>query len=227
MRRAVLAGLVIGALLTAWVAAATWDDDRHDTATTTATTAAPAASRPADARGFLAAWRRSLTATYAVEERIERRLVDGRRVTSDVRLVQRPPDRLRIGSGTVTARLQGRQYGCTTGTDGKLGCQAGGPAPSYAKAVTDELAVLRPLVARATAPYRVARGRDPGCWTLVLRTRLLAPPYGEDATFCYDRATGAPRRAIVHRKEGTDTVTTVNLQTTVGPDDLQLPSPVP
>jgi hypothetical protein len=169
---------------------------------------------------FLAAWRRSLTGTYATHQVVERRLVSGRTFSSEVTLAQRPPDRIRVDSSGTEGRVGGRRFGCVP--DG--GCRFGGDAPPYAKDVDDEMGLLRAIVASETPLYATAYSdAGAGCFLLVLRARVLAPPYGEDATFCFDAATGALRTSVVHRAEATDTTTTVDLRAGVRPSDLRLP----
>lgn len=174
---------------------------------------------PPAPEAFLAAWRRSLTGTYVAQQVVERRLVSGRTFSSEVTIAQRPPDRIRSDSGGTAGRVDGRRFGCVP--DG--GCRFGGDAAPYANDVGEELDLLRTMVDSATPLYRVERGDDDGCFVLVLQARILAPPYGEDATFCFDAATGALRRSVVHRAEATDTTTTVDLRADVRPSDLALP----
>lgn len=170
---------------------------------------------------FLTAWRRSLTGTYALHQVVERRLVSGRTFSSEVTLAQRPPDRIRVDSSGTEGRVGGRRFGCVP--DG--GCRFGGDAPAYARDVDDEMRLLRAIVASETPLYAVTYSdRGDGCYLLVLRARVLAPPYGEDATFCFDAATGALRTSIVHRAEATDTTTTVDLRADVRASDLRLPA---
>lgn len=170
---------------------------------------------------FLAAWRRSLTGTYAIRQVVERRLVSGRTFSSEVTLAQRPPDRIRSDTSGTEGRIGGRRFGCVP--DG--GCRFGGDAPAYKDDVDDELRLLRAIVASGTPLYTVMYSdRGDGCFLLTLRARVLAPPYGEDATFCFDAATGALRTSIVHRAEATDTTTTVDLRAGIRPSDLELPA---
>jgi hypothetical protein len=181
-----------------------------------ARTQGPDAGAPTSA--FLRAWRRSLTGTYVAHQVIERQLVSGRRFSSEVTIAQRPPDRIRNGSSGTEGRVGGRRFGCVP--DG--GCRFGGRARPYAEEVDEELDLLRAMVAVETPLYRVEHG-DGGCFVLVLQARILAPPYGEDATFCFDALTGALRRAVVHRAEATDTTTTLDLRAQIRPSDLSLP----
>lgn len=200
MRRAVLAGLLAGALAVAFLVVR--DAERE-----------PAAA------GLLRAYRASLTGTYVLEQDVTRRLVSGRTFRSEVRIVQRPPDRIRVDGSGTTGRVGGRTFGCVAGG----GCRWGGPAERDAAFVDGEVALLRALVTGDGAAYAVRRaGR--GCYVLVLRARVLAPPYGEDATLCFDATTGALVRAVVHRAEATDTTTTRLLRGRVTARDLSLPA---
>ena len=168
---------------------------------------------------FVRAWRRSLTATYVARQVVERRLVSGRSFSSEVTITQRPPDRIRDDSGGLSGRVGGRRFGCVP----DAGCRFGGLAPPYSREVAEEMDLLRAMVAADPPLYRVERGAGEECYVLVLQARILAPPYGEDATFCFDTATGALRRSIVHRAEATDTTTTVDLRADVRAADLALP----
>jgi hypothetical protein len=170
---------------------------------------------------FLGAWRRSLTGTYVAHQVVERRLLSGRQFSSEVTLAQRPPDRIRAASGGTEGRVGGRRFGCVP--DG--GCRFGGDAPPYDAFVEEELDLLRAMVASETPLYAVTRtGDDERCFLLTLRARILAPPYGEDATFCFDARTGALRQSVVHRAEATDTTTTIDLRAGVRASDLALPA---
>jgi hypothetical protein len=180
----------------------------------------PPGGGPPDASGaFLAAWERSLRATYAVTWQFERRRADGTLVlAAEVRRAQRPPDVVVRDTGGVRGRVGGRRIGCLAGPSGPV-CRDGGPAAPYDADVAAELRLLRALVAGPGAAYRV-RPAGRGCFVLVLRARLVAPPYGEDATFCFDGRTGALVRAVVHRAEVTDTHRAVALRSRVDQRDL-------
>jgi len=83
------------------------------------------------------------------------------------------------------------------------------------------MGLLGRLVNGPTATYGVRPEED--CFVLVLRARLAAPPYGEDARFCFDLATGALARAVVHRAAATDTHVATELRTEVHDADLAVP----
>lgn len=205
--RAALAGALVGAGAVAALAAG---------GTTPRRAPAPGASA-----AFVAAWHRSLVATYTVTWQFERRRPDGTvAAVAELRRAQRPPDLVIDGPTGVQGRIGGRRIGCVMGPSGPI-CRDGGPAPPYEADVAAELRLLRSLVAGPAAAYRVRAERQ-GCFVLVLRTRLVAPPYGEDATFCFDRRTGALVRSVVHRAEVTDTHVAVALRSSVGPADLRV-----
>ena len=183
----------------------------------------PVASADGSARvDFLDAWRRSRLSTWLVVLRFERRTTAGRSLVSEVRIAQRPPDRLSTGLGSIDARRGGRRLACATGADGSLRCRDGGPAPPYAKEVDDELALLGSYLAGPNPLYGVrAQGR--GCYQLDLRVPLPAPPYGRRARFCFDPSTGAPVASEVDRTEATDRQQAVEVRATVGDSDLAPP----
>jgi hypothetical protein len=167
--------------------------------------------------GFLAAYERSRTATFVVEQTFTRTAPDGRSISYGRRLVQRPPDdRLLVGGGNAEGRIDGRVVRCSTAPDGSSSCQQGPPAGPYDDEVAAELAELRRYVSEL---YYLAPG-DPGCWVLDLVEAYPSPPYGEEATFCFDPATGAPTRLEVVRPEATDVTEAVEIRATVTGADL-------
>jgi hypothetical protein len=189
------AGVLAGVVGIAALAGAGWPQRREETP------AAPAETRAA-ADAFLAAWRRSRLATWAVDARFERRLADGRELTTEVHLAQRPPDRVSIGLGSVEARRGGRRLACATATDGAVVCRDGGPARPYRDEVDAELRNLAGYVgARGFYAVAAEAGR---CFRLRLRVAILTPPYGQRARFCFDPDTGAPVRSELERREATD-----------------------
>lgn len=170
---------------------------------------------------FLAAYERSRTSTFVVEQTFTRTAPDGRAITYGRRLAQRPPDdRLLVGGGNAEGRIDGRVVRCATQPDGTADCQEGPPAGPYADEVAGELADLAELVDGPQALYDLTAGPD-GCWTLQLRVDYPSPPYGDEAGFCFDAATGAPLRLEVRRPEAVDVVETVELRAEVTAADLQ------
>ena len=181
----------------------------------------PAAQRHA-ASAFLAAWRRSLEGTWAVDAVFERR-VGTKRVTYDVHEARRPPDHLRVAGGTVEGRVNGRVVACTTGADGALTCRDGGPAPSYPDEVRKELDLLSGYFFAANPLYR-AEASGAGCFHLVLRHPILAPPYGQTARFCFDAKTGAPSLSEVHKRGSVDVTHTTAVRAEPTAADLTPPA---
>lgn len=183
--------------------------------------AEPAAQR------FIAAYERSRTATFVVEQHFIRTLPDGRSIEGDTRIVQRPPDdRLVAGLGALSGRLGGRVLACAT-DDGAVGaptrCTQGPPAPPYDEEVQAEVATLRTYVESRPPLYRVADGAESGCFVLTLALALPSPPYGDEATFCFDEATGAPTLIRIARPEATDETRAVEIRATITEADLRLP----
>lgn len=184
-------------------------------------TPSPAAQHRA-ATAFLAAWKRSLTGTWAIDAVFERR-IGTKRITFDVHEARRPPDHLRTAGGAVEGRVDGRVVACTTPADGSLTCRDGGPAPPYDDDVSKELATLSAYFAGSDPLYR-ADERVAGCFDLVLRRTILAPPYGESSRFCFDARTGAPTEVEVRKRGSVDVThaTAVRPEPTVA--DLTVPA---
>jgi hypothetical protein len=203
VRWVVAGGLVAGIALA--LAVAVLDDDRGP--------ATPA---------FIEAYERSRTGTYAIVEIFERRLVDGRTFNTEITTAQRPPNRLVTSGTTIEGEVDGERVACARAGDteeGDLGCRRAPVTQSFAARVREEVDLLRALVTGRLAAYAV-RWADGGCFEMRLRARILNPPYGEDATLCFDAATGAPRSTLIHRTQSTDTRTTVDLRADVTDADF-------
>lgn len=187
---------------------------------------APVTQPPTDPEavtGFLAAYERSRTGTFVVEQRFTRTVADtGDSFTVDTRLVQRPPgDRLVMGLGSVSGRVDGRVVRCASEPSGTTRCTTGEPARPYDEEVAAELEALEPYVAAARPLYRVEQA-SADCFRLVLVLDLPTPPYGVEAMFCFDADTGAPTRLEVRRPESVDLTEAVSIRTEVTPADLRL-----
>ena len=211
-----LAGLLVGLLLAGVVAArdvATPDVER---------VTEPVAARPADVDAFTAAWQRSRTGTWVVRMAFTRRTASSGRLDDELRIAQRPPDRLTLGPlGAVAGRIGERTVNCGTGATGAFRCAADRPAAPYADEVRREVSALRSYFVGGASVY--ALGRDGDCFTLRRRLVYPSPPYGDRARFCFDRATGAPTRREVHRPEGSDVQQAVEVRSEVADADLRLP----
>ena len=181
----------------------------------------PAAQRRSADR-FLAAWRRSLEGTWAIDATFERR-AGTRRLSFEVHQAQRPPDRLRVAGATVEGRVGGRTVGCTTDASGQRSCRDGGPAPPYDDDVRSQVDTLATYFAGPAPLYR-AEVSGGTCFGLVLQRAILSPPYGERARFCFDRATGAPTLSEVHKRGSVDVTRAVAVRVPTAAD-LTPPSP--
>jgi hypothetical protein len=213
-----VAGLVAGLLLAGGLAARDVASNDHDARTSEAV-----AVRPADRDAFLAAWQRSRSGTWVVRLAFTRRSAAGGRLDDELRIAQRPPDRLVVGPlGAVAGRLAGRSVNCGVGASGVLRCGSGQAVGSYADEVRRDVSALRSYFVGDRPLYSLRRDR--GCFVLKLGYRYPSPPYGDRARFCFDAATGAPTRSEVHRREGTDIQLAVEIRTDVVPSDLVPPA---
>jgi len=214
-----VAGLLVGTLLAGVLAArdVAASDDERDRATS------QAATQPADADAFAEAWQRSRTGTWVVRMTFTRRTAARGRLDDEIRIAQRPPDRLIVGPlGAVAGSIGGRTVNCGTGATGALRCGGDQPAPPYSDEVRREVSALRSYFAGTSPLYAVKHDGD--CFTLRLRRQYPSPPYGDRARFCFDRVTGAPTRQEIHRKQGTDVQQAVEVRGEVAADDFRLPA---
>lgn len=209
---AAAAGALVGVVACIGLATAGWP--AHDEQP-----AAPLRASAAAASQFLSEWERSRLGTWVVDARFDRVTAAGRTLAIDIHMAQRPPDRLVTGLGTVNARRGGQRLACAPDAEGEVHCRAGGPAPPYADEVTDELRILATYVRGPQAFYAVAREGD--CFRLRLRQRVLSPPYGERARFCFDPDTGAPTRTEITRVQARDRTIATSVRSTVSDEDLE------
>jgi hypothetical protein len=186
-------------------------------------------ARPGDgavADDFVTAWERARTATFARAGTFERRSeVTGSAISSEDVLVQRPPRRLHRQLGGVDGRDDRRVLSCPSGPSGSPPgpCTLGPPTgPSYAEDVATEVAALHGLVAGDAPVYAVASGAEPGCFELAqLRVEPRAP-FGREARFCFDDATGAPTNSRVVYEGGiVEVVVVAELRAEVTEADLE------
>jgi hypothetical protein len=206
---AAVAGLVVGVAATVAVAA-TWNSGG---------TSRPAVSDAAPA--YIADWRRSQLGTWRVVLRWQR-TAGANHLEDEVRIAQRPPDRLSIAGGSVEARRGDRQLACAAGDDGRLRCRDAGAAPPYNQEVDGGEAVLRQQLVGPGRLYDVT-STSPHCYDLRLRVSYPAPPYGRTARFCFDPATGAPTLRDIQRPEGRDLQEVVSVSGQVTDADLAPP----
>jgi hypothetical protein len=215
-----MAGGVVGVLLTVPVAVI-------DDVAGPASPLLPIEVDPAAAAAFVGAWERSRTTTWQVESTFSRELVSGRSLHAEVLTVQRPPDRLEVGLGSVEGRRRGGRFACSADPDGELRCREVEAGLSYAEEVARDLRRLEVLVTergRRVALYAVEE--SDGCFDLRLRFSYPAPPYGQSATFCFDVETGAPVRTVIRRADAVDTTVAREVSGQVDDADLRPPRSV-
>lgn len=177
------------------------------------------------AEAFIDAWERSRTATFVRTGTFERRSeVTGSSISSEDVLAQRPPQRLHRQLGGVSGRDDRRLLVCPSAPTGSTAadCTLGEPSgPSYEEDVANEVTALHTLVAGEAPVYAVGAGSEPGCFDLVqLRVEPRAP-FGREARFCFDEATGAPTNSRVAYEGGiVEVVVVTDLRAQVGDEDL-------
>jgi hypothetical protein len=175
---------------------------------------------PSQVEPFLDAYERSRSVESVVESVFTRTTAEGRELSYDQRVVQRPPDdRLVIGAGTAVGRIGGRIVRCNTDASGGPACEQGGRAVPYAEEVAAEIDRLAQWVAPDTGAYDVVL--DEECFRLDLVVAMFSPPYGIEARFCFDDDTGVLREVVVERPEGTDHTVAVDIRTEVTAEDLR------
>lgn len=198
--RGVLLGWVAvlgyAALLVAVTVAALRDPDLDRSAVTDADPVA----------GFAAAWERSREATFVASGTYERTSeVTGASLSSEDVLAQRPPQRVHRQLGGVEGRDEDRLLVCPAppaGADERAPCRLGPPSGvSYAASVAREVDGVRSLTAGDDPLYSV-REPHPGCFELRLRRIDPRAPFGVEASFCFDAATGAPTSSRVRYEGG-------------------------
>jgi hypothetical protein len=208
---ATAAGLVVGVIGAVVLSATDWPPAHADRGV-------PGRESAAAARRFIEAWRRSRTTSWVVDARFERVTAARRRLAAQVHMAQRPPDRLVTGLGAVDGRRGDRRLACAPDAEGVLRCREGPRVRPYDAEVDIEIRTLRSYVLGPGAFYAV---REEGaCFRLRLSRQLLSPPYGQRSRFCFDRATGAPVRSEVLRKEARDETVAVTVRGTPTEDDL-------
>jgi hypothetical protein len=181
----------------------------------------------AAAERFVQAWERSRTATFVTTGTYERRSdVTGASVASEDVVVQRPPRRLHRQLGGVEGRDDDRLLVCPAPPAGedeedREPCRLGAPGGrTYAEQVRDEVDGLRSLTSGPDPLYGVTAG-DEGCYDLELRRVDPRAPFGVEASFCFDAATGAPTRSRVRHEGGiVEVVVVTEIRTEVRDVDL-------
>jgi len=173
------------------------------------------------AAAYIADWRRSQLGTWKVALRWDR-TAGGSRLEDEIRIAQRPPHRLSEALGSVDARSGDRRLACAAGADGHLRCRDAGAAPPYEQDVAAGEAVLRQQLVGPQRLYDVT-ATSAHCYEFRLRLTYPAPPFGRQARFCFDPATGAPTLRDVDRVEGRDLQEAVSVSPQVTDADLAPP----
>jgi hypothetical protein len=181
---------------------------------------------PGPAHAFLAAQRRSLAATWMVEQRFTRLVSSrpGQPLVESIHDAQRPPDHLIISSGGVDSVFHGRRMACGVGPDGQAHCRDAGVATPYAEQVKATMASLMTYVLGPNPPYGVT-DEGGGCFVLRLRpARVVSTTFGIRSEYCFDPTTSAPVRVEVDRPEGQDVTVATTVTATVSDADLMPPA---
>lgn len=219
-RRGVILGwsaVVAYAGLLAWTAAVAVDEPDLDRS---APVLAEAPER------FLAAWERSREATFVTTGTYERHSdVTGATLSSEDVVAQRPPRRLHRQLGGVDGRDDDRLIVCPAppaGDDEPAPCRLGPPGgETYAETVRREVEGLRSLTQGHPLLYRVQEP-TPGCFDLELLRVDPRAPFGIQATFCFDAATGAPSmRRVRHEGGVVEALAVTSIRTDVTAADLE------
>jgi hypothetical protein len=175
---------------------------------------------------FIEAWERSRQATFVTTGTYERHNEEtGASIASEDVVAQRPPQRLHRQLGGVDGRDDDRLIVCPAppeGEEDEQPCRLGAPGgPTYAMSVESEVAGLRSLLLGADPLYRV-RPRRPGCFALELLRIDPRAPFGVEASFCFDAATGAPTsRRVVHEGGTTEVMVVTAVRSEVTDADLE------
>lgn len=151
----------------------------------------------AAARSFVEAWRGSLEATYSANTVFTRENLDGAELRSEGRRVQRPPDELIVGLSDSELRRDGESYRCAG--DPAEGARCVGPtaAAPFEQRVDTEVATLESYLTGNPPLYEVREVARKHCYELEQARPARLAPYGNRATFCFDKGTGAMTRAEV------------------------------
>ena len=188
----------------------------------------PAAATASDdevVERFVEAWERSRLATFVASGTYERRsVVSDASIASEDVVVQRPPRRLHRQLGGVEGRNDDRLLVCPApppGEDEAEPCRLGSPGGrSYVESVANEVAGLRSITQGTNPLYVVTEGRA-GCFELELIRADPRAPFGVEASFCFDAATGAPAGSRVRHAGGIEEVVVVtDIRTEVTDADL-------
>lgn len=188
---------------------------------------APAATGDSPAEDLAAAWERSRTAAFVATRTYERSsAVTGASLASEDVLAQRPPDRLHRRLGGTEGRHDDRLLLCPAppaGDDDVQPCRLGpSGGETYEEDLARQVAGIRSLTEGPDPLYSVERGSTAGCFDLDLQRADPRAPFGIEASFCFDEATGAPTSSrVVHEGGVVEVLAVTDLRTDVRDADLQ------
>ncbi len=205
-----LAGIGVGLIIAALMAASGSLDDR-----------ATAAPKPPATAPFLAAFKRSLTGTYVVQATFTRQLDSGRMMTSNALVAQAPPDHVRREFGGISGAINGHGISCNADPNGGFTCGPGPTAELYPQKVASDMANLASYFKGPIPLYRVVRTSSE-CFALTQVRPMFNAPYGSYAEMCFDPATGAMSKVLTKNESATDTFQAVHISASVTPSDLAL-----
>jgi hypothetical protein len=182
---------------------------------------------PRQAAAFVAAWQRSLDATFVRTATFERRSrATGAVITSDDVLAQRPPRRLHRQLGGVQGRDDRRPIVCHVPVGEATGapetCALGAPSlPTYEADAQRTIEALRTQV-QGPDPVYAVRDVGGGCYELAQQRVEPRASFGQRARFCFDEETSAPTNSRVEYPGGIVEVLAVTaLHGTVDEGDLE------
>jgi len=221
---AAVVGGVVGGVVVGVLAAGGWLPE-----------AAPAAAPPVTARpgqavalAFLGRWRAHLSASWSVNQVLERVATSGSRLRVDVHEAQRPPDSLRVGLGSIDARQGSTVTACAAlpGSTQPV-CRSAPAVGTWQQRVDAEMAGLRAALIGPSPVYAVS-APSPDCFAFeLLRSPATVPVgLGRRAQYCLDPETLAVLSSRVERAGTVDTVTTVEHHAPAVDADLALPAGV-
>lgn len=216
----VVVGLIVGLLVGGGMAWWSSRDDSAEVDRVTIPLSGPEdlgeSSEAADA--FVDAWERSRTETYLSGSLLRRTLSNTTTLELPIVVAQRPPDRVVSTGGSVQGSVDGVNQVCDEQLDGLVQCRAIGEAADYDADVASEVETLQSYFSGETPVYRVSQQGQ--CFDLRLTAAIQAPPYGQNARFCFDEVSGAPSLQRIERLESTDEVTLVSVRADVSDADI-------
>jgi hypothetical protein len=211
-------GLLIGGGLAWWSSRDDGDSDTEDVDSGELTGPADLDESSEAADAFVEAWERSRTETYLSGSLLRRTLSNSTVLELPIVVAQRPPDRVVSTGGAVQGSVDGENQVCDEQLDGLVRCRSIGDAEDYDASVESDVATLQGYFTGPTPVYRVSQ--EGQCFNLRLTAAIQAPPYGQNARFCFDEVSGAPSLQLIERLEGTDEVTLVSVRTDVSDADI-------